>query len=195
MKRETFQPGQQWVVTGHHASLKGRADGPGGPETTWTQHVPIGTVLTCTNIVTPVETRLPWVRWSHAQGFDLPSSGVFFPATKQGTPPPGYVAPWNEDARLWSMHGGAVSHRSEFPSDVYDAWVKPVQDEKARADLRRDYIRLMDRAAPFEGDWVVWDPEADHEGFLLVGDDPFALLREAVEHFEAIKEMDTRDML
>lgn len=40
---------------------------------------------------------------------------------------------------------------------------------------------LRERAARYEGDWVVYDPEDDCDGWLLVGDDPDALAKETVE--------------
>ena len=44
---------------------------------------------------------------------------------------------------------------------------------------RADEIALQDGGYS----WVLWDPQDDVDGFLLVGDHPDALRREFAEHF------------
>jgi hypothetical protein len=45
---------------------------------------------------------------------------------------------------------------------------------------------LLERAAEFPGSFVVYDPLADADGWLLIGFDPEALARETVSESELI---------
>ncbi|UFS66928.1 hypothetical protein LO749_20760 [Paracoccus denitrificans] len=49
-----------------------------------------------------------------------------------------------------------------------------------------DAEMLIFRALKQEGAFVLWDPEDSGEGFLLVGDEPEALAKEALEYFDLI---------
>lgn len=42
---------------------------------------------------------------------------------------------------------------------------------------------LIKRASAFPGELILWDPNDDADGFLLVGDDRLALVREFKNHF------------
>ncbi len=70
----------------------------------------------------------------------------------------------------WESYNGAVHKRSEFNAAV-DAAMAPAIAKALKA-----------RAAQFEGDYVLWDPENDEEGFLLVGNDADVLARAALDH-------------
>ena len=38
--------------------------------------------------------------------------------------------------------------------------------------------KLLERANKYQGNWVLWDPQDDEQGFLLVGDKPDELIKE-----------------
>ena len=45
---------------------------------------------------------------------------------------------------------------------------------------------LQERASKYPGLWVVFDPNDDSDGFLLVGHDRAALVKEAYEHIDSL---------
>lgn len=64
-----------------------------------------------------------------------------------------------------------------------------------RIDKRPDFEqvanpKLVERAAAYPGTAVVWDPDDDHEGFMIVGNDFETLAREAVDHLELVGAID-----
>jgi hypothetical protein len=60
-----------------------------------------------------------------------------------------------------------------------------------RISTRFDFQRAIDapyglvaRAANLQGSYVLWDPNDNEEGFMLVGDDPEVLAKEAIEQLQ-----------
>jgi hypothetical protein len=51
----------------------------------------------------------------------------------------------------------------------------------------RENMQLMLRAERFPGAFILYDPSGDAEGFMLIGDDPDALDREAVEFHDSME--------
>ena len=45
---------------------------------------------------------------------------------------------------------------------------------------------LLERSKKYPGAWVVYDPLADDEGFMIIGDDKAALAKEAYEHIDSL---------
>lgn len=45
---------------------------------------------------------------------------------------------------------------------------------------------LLERAKEYSGAFVVYDPLADDEGFMIIGDDKAALAKEAYEHIDSL---------
>lgn len=46
-----------------------------------------------------------------------------------------------------------------------------------------EWHRLEARASEYEGRWIVFDPSDGEEGWLLVGDDLHAILKETADRF------------
>lgn len=57
----------------------------------------------------------------------------------------------------------------------------PLNDAEANA---RELALLRERAANWEGAFVLYDPADDAEGFMLIGDDVDALWHAATERFD-----------
>jgi len=59
--------------------------------------------------------------------------------------------------------------------------IRPYGDEDATANARQSDL-LVERAAAIDGAYVLYDPDDDADGFMLIGDDPHELDRKAMEH-------------
>ncbi|MGE0576124.1 MAG: hypothetical protein AB7F22_07680 [Reyranella sp.] len=65
---------------------------------------------------------------------------------------------------------------------------KAIQDNGYRLDRRDTFaaaasLPLVHRAEAYPGEWVLWDPNDDEDGYMIVGDDPEELGREFISHF------------
>lgn len=49
---------------------------------------------------------------------------------------------------------------------------------------------LMERAAEYPGAYVLYDPEDDQDGFMLVGDDPQELDQDAYDFETSMRDLD-----
>jgi hypothetical protein len=83
---------------------------------------------------------------------------------------PGQKEPPFAALRALATHGYAID-------------LRPVFEAEARTHLN-DAEALIARAAENKGLWVLWDPSDDADGFLLVGNDPFAMAVFAVAYLE-----------
>ena len=60
----------------------------------------------------------------------------------------------------------------------------PAQRAEAHSEIRAEW---RERASEHPGAFAVYDPNSDAEGWMLVGDDLAALVRESVQHHEDIQ--------
>lgn len=181
MKQSDFKAGQKWRVIRSGAKLFGMK--PAGPyaQQGWSMDLDVGTVLTCDGEKWTFGDGVPVIKWLDAEGNWLASDCEFRPAVGgvwSTAPADGYLMPWSDDVQIWTSANGAIDQRATFEDSVRTAWC----DECCQDDVRG----LLERAAELEGGWIVWDPEGDDQGFLLVGDDPFELVKQAVDHHEGL---------
>jgi len=179
MKQRDFKPGQKWRVIREGARLSGMKPCGYGAQCGWGMSVPVGTVLTVQGTLMTFGDGVPVVKWLDGNGNWIANDCEFHPSDGgmwSSAPRDGYLAPASPEADAWSCANGAIDHRSAFETSVKSAWC----DEACQTDVEG----LLARADALEGAWLVWDPEDDDQGFLLAGDDPFELLKQACAHFE-----------
>ncbi|WP_306150708.1 hypothetical protein [Roseovarius sp. MMSF_3281] len=181
MKQRIFKAGQQWRVIKQGARLSGMQPAGYCAQQGWSMALEVGTVLTCAGVSMSFGDGVPLVKWLDAEGKHLANDCTFHPSNGAmwwNAPAPGWLVPYSDDAQIWSIGNGAIDHRQTFEASVCAAWC----DEACESDVEG----LLARAAVLNGDWIVWDPEGDDQGFLLVGDDPFDLVTQAVDHHEGL---------
>jgi hypothetical protein len=173
MIQRDFKPGQKWRVVADDVQLSGMK--PTGPyaQQGWAMRVPRGTVLTCTGCQMTFGDGVPVVKWADENGKWLANDCTLSPSEGgmwSEAPADGTLWPWSPATQALTAHGYAIDLRPAFEAE-------------ARKELN-DAEALIARAAEHKGRWVLWDPDNDADGFLLVGDDPFAMAAEAVAHLE-----------
>lgn len=94
--------------------------------------------------------------------------------------------------------GAVLDARAGVIEALGGAFAKPTDRDRlesfgyrlvSRADFEAAQDRpagLLERAAEFPGQFVVYDPDDGAKGFLLVGDDPDVLAFETVRHLELV---------
>lgn len=170
-----FKPGTKWRVTRPGATLHGMK--PAGPyaQQGWREVLEVGTILTVNRTSMSFGDGVPIVKWLDAGGKWIANDCEFSPSTGgmwHQVPDLRYLTPWSPEIEAWFTYNGALDHRDHFEASVRFAWIEA------------EAVQLIARAAEHQGQWVLWDPEANPDGFMLVGDDPYALAREAVDHLE-----------
>lgn len=175
MIQRDFKAGQKWRVAIDGAFLSGMK--PTGPyaQQGWAMRAPNGTVLTCTGVQMTFGDGVPTVKWADADGEWLANDCTFSPSTGGmwfQAPIDGALQPWSDDCIT-------------IGSFNYGLDLRPIFEASARECMNSDTAEaLIARAAQQTGRWVLWDPDSDEQGFMIVGDDPFAMAAEAVNHLE-----------
>lgn len=75
-------------------------------------------------------------------------------------------------------YGFRIADRATFMADPA---IRPYGEEHAAGNARQGDL-LVARASAIPGAYVLYDPDDDAEGFMLIGDDPHELDREGFEH-------------
>jgi len=90
----------------------------------------------------------------------------------------------NLDYQYLHGFGLRVLPREQFLTDTFD--YNPFDNA---ADNASELVLLRDRAAKYEGQFVVYDPSDGEEGWLLVGDDFAGLCAETADRFRDMEEI------
>lgn len=78
---------------------------------------------------------------------------------------PKNIQPDETKKSLIEHHGFSVVRRQEFPEDFADC-----------AHPSISFVAMTKRIENYYGDWIIWDPNGDDNGYLTVGDDVNALM-------------------
>lgn len=175
MIQKDFKAGQQWRVCAPGVSLSGMK--PCGPyaQQGWRMSAPVGTVMTCDGVKWTGGDGVPVVKWLDRDGNWLANDCTLSPSTGgmwASAPADGTLQPWSDDTITATSYGYAITQRAVVDAEIREA----VEPDVAEA--------LFARINQHPGRWVFWDPDGGADGFLLVGDDPFALAADAVQHLE-----------
>jgi hypothetical protein len=78
------------------------------------------------------------------------------------------------------QHGYRISSRYDFLSSTTNLIADSCVDEDGE-----EFLALKDRARQFDGEWIIYDPEDNSEGWLLVGNDLAYLIALTAERIDA----------
>lgn len=176
MLQRDFKKGQKWRVCAHGVHLWGMKPIPGGQQGRQAP-APLSTVLTCAGVCMTFGDGVPVVKWTDANGQWIANDCIMSPAEGgmwSSAPADGTLQPWSINTITVTSANYALDLRSRVEAEM--------QAEMPDSET----AKLMARLAQLPGRWVLWDPESDGDGLLLVGDDPFALADEAVNHLELV---------
>lgn len=172
MKQGYFRAGQRWRVIKAGGSLFGWQPCPGGQQG-WRQDLAVGTVITCNGRSMSGGDGVPIIKWSDENGKPLAGDCEFHPQTGgmwASAPADGYlelVLPTSvqsfDEIRSWTDYERCMAVQNyDYKVDDWDTFVKAAPAE------------LVARAQQFKKDQkepsVIWDPNDDEDGFLLVCD-------------------------
>lgn len=180
MKQSDFKAGQKWRVVKDGAGLRGMQPCGPGAQQGWSRSLEIGTILTCAGSKWTFGDGVPIIKWLDENGQHLANDCEFAPSRGgiwASTPCAEYLFPVSDDVDDWYTVNGALDHTTTFEASVRAAWC----DEGFEAQCDR----LIERASEQEGEWIVWNPEDNENGFLLIGNDPFDLAAKACDHYAA----------
>lgn len=175
MIQQDFKKGQQWRVNRDGCYLVGMRPLAPYAQTGWRQEAPHNTVLTCAGSLMTQGDGVPVIKWLDRDGNWLANDCEFRPSGGgmwANAPLDGTLAPWSDATITVTSYNYGLDQRvfmKELAAEVFEPEVLE---------------KFLARLAETEGRWVLWDPDADEQGFLLTGNDPFALAEEAVEYLE-----------
>lgn len=173
MKQLDFRDGQRWRVIKAGGSLWGwKSAGPHAQEG-WRQDLAVGTIITCKGRSMSGGDGVPLIKWGDENGNYLAGDCEFRPETGgmwASAPADGYlelVLPTSvktfDEVRAWTDYERCMA--VENYDYKVDDWVT-FAGSAPKA--------LVDRASKFKKDQkeptVIWDPNDDEDGYLLVCD-------------------------
>lgn len=77
-------------------------------------------------------------------------------------------------------HGYRIASRYDFLSSTTNLIAASCVDEDGQ-----EFLALQDRARQHPGEWIIYDPEDDSDGWLLVGNDLDYLIAVTAERIDA----------
>lgn len=166
-----FKEGQKWQIT-RPSKLSGMQAIPGGQQG-WGRDVPAGTILTCSGVRWTFGDGVPVVKWLDADGNHIASDCTLLPAEGgmwSSVPRADHILPTSPEIEELLTVNCAIGLRDRMKAEI-----EQVMAEDAPA--------LLARIDAHDGRWVIFDPESDADGFVLVGNDPWEMAREAFDHF------------
>lgn len=176
MKQANFRDGQRWKVIKAGASLWGwRPCGPGAQEG-WRHNLSVGDIITCRGRSMSGGDGVPLIKWADADGKHLTGDCEFNPHTGgmwSSAPADGYLELVLQDGiksedeiQTWT------SYECCKAAEVYGYSVQPWDAFKANAPAE-----LIERAEKYlagvETPTVIWDPNGNSNGFLVVARGPW----------------------
>lgn len=173
MHQTFFRDGQRWRVIKAGASLWGwKPCGPGARQG-WRQELAVDTVITCAGRSMSSGDGVPLIKWTDENGNHLAGDCEFRPETGgmwASAPADGYlelVLPASvksfDEVRAWTDHERCKAVENyDYKVDDWGTFAKNAP------------ARLLARAEKFKKDQkepsVIWDPNDDVDGYLLVCD-------------------------
>jgi len=169
-----FFKGTMWRVIkpGRLVGMK-----PCGPfaQQGWSEPALKGMELLCDGVQMTFGDGVPVVKWLTQDGKWIATDCEFLP--KQGgmwfgVPHHEHLVPISAEIETLEICNFSINLRAVAETRIRGAF----DDADAQA--------LLQRVAKFPGRWVAWDPESDADGYLVCGDNPWDMAKEAVTHFE-----------
>lgn len=195
MKQHEFRRGQKWRMVREGASLWGMQPIAPFAQTSWSMKLPVGTILTCDGSNMTFGDGVPIIKWRDENGAFLANDCEFKPSTGgmwASAPADGYLQLIEsglksfDPVRKWSwMELRAAIEAYNYRYDNFDIFERDCGD-----DL------LIERAKAHrpigQPNMVVWDPQDDEDGWLLISPNGFEIL---IETAARIAEMATEGPL